>query len=141
MALFKNQYLADAVLNLLKGTAITTPSSIKMALLTTLPTRTDTNATIVRTTYPSYADETITSGQWLAIVESNTTGSSITTNSNIVFTSPSGTPSPISNIIGFAILDNSNNILYQGALSIPLVVSVSGQLVEVPSGALTITEA
>jgi len=140
MPLTTNMYLADAILNLLKGVAIATPISIRIALTTTIPVRSDTNTTLVRTTYPGYTDIIITSGQWSNIVENLNNGSIMTTISNINFPNVSSTPSPVSIIVGFAILDNNDNIYYQGSLSTPLIINTNGQIVEIPSGALTITE-
>lgn len=140
MALTRNKYFTDLVLNFLLGTAPTTPSSIKAILTTALPVRTDTNSTLTRPGYAGYVDETISNGWWNSFNESLTGGTSMSTNTDINFVSPSSTPGSPITVNGFAILDNSNNVLYQGTLVAPLVINTSGQTIKIPSGSLIITE-
>lgn len=140
MALTKNQYFTDSILALLLGSAISTPSSIKMVLTKVVPTRTDNDGSLVRADYAGYADTTISPSIWSSIVENNTTGSTMTTNTAITFPSPSATPGTPVIIVGVAIIDDANNILYQAALNAPLQVSTMGQPIVVPSGSLSIAE-
>lgn len=141
MALTKNVYLTDHSLNYLKGTSIPTLTSISAVLTTALPLRTDTNSTIIRPTYSSYTDIVIPSSSFSSITENSTGGSSMTTTADVVFPSPSTTPPSAITILGLVIIDNSNNILYQGQVSTPLVISTSGQIIKIPLGSLTIIEA
>jgi len=106
------------------------PTTVAMALCTTVPTDASTGATIVEATYTGYARKAIAAG------DLNAASGGTSTNSNaITFNACTGSSSTI---VGFAICDNSTtgagNVLYWGTTTskvidinnTPATIAVSG---------------
>lgn len=140
MAATKNSYLSDLLLNYVLGTTPPAISSIKAVLTTNIPNRNDTNDTLVRPSYDTYADTTILNTNFSGISENLTGGSTMTSIGDITFPSPSAAPGSAIIVNGFAIIDNNNHVLYQSGLSLPLSITTSGQTVKIAGGSLAIIE-
>lgn len=132
----KSDYLENKDLdhNLGDG-SFTMPSTVALALCTTIPTDASTGATIVEATYTGYARLVI------AAADLSAAASGSKTNSNAL--TFAACTSGSSTIIGFAICDSSTtgagNVLYWGTCT-STVISTTQTPATVAIGGLVVTE-
>ena len=130
----KSDYLENKVLDHALGkTAFTMPTTVAMALCTSIPTDASTGTTIVEATYTGYARKAI------AASDLNAAASGTTTNANaITFAACSG---GTSTIIGFAICDATTvgNVLYWGTVT-SKVIDISNTPATVAISGLSVSE-
>jgi len=129
----KSTYLANASVNWLRGTAMpTAPSTVYLALYTTLPAADNTGGTEVSTSGTAYARQAITLSAASAGATANT----------VAVTFPVATAN-FGTIVGVTIMDSgtagAGNQLYRKAIT-SIAINTSDQFV-VAIGALTLTEA
>lgn len=132
----KSNYLENKDLdhNLGKA-AFTMPTTVALALCTTVPDDTSTGATIVEATYTGYARKVVAAG------DLNAAAAGQTTNANaITFAACTGSSSTV---IGWALCDNSTtgagNVLYWGTCT-STVISTTQTPATVAIGGLVVNE-
>lgn len=143
MATQKSKYFSDAILNWEAGTAMpTAPTTLYIALLTTMPTKADgTGLVEVSTTSTGYARLPITSAQWQAIA---TQGDNVTEKalSNIALTWTNSGGTNFGTVVGIAEYDavTAGNLLRYATLSTGSQVINSGNVFSLPLGNLSRSE-
>jgi len=116
----KSVYLEDKWLNMWKGTAFTFPSTVYVALLTTVPTD-DTGTALVEVSGGSYARQAIVgSSGWSTIAPvsggSGTTPEQMSNAAVITFPTPTAS---WGNVVGIALYDAATvgNLLYWSSIT------------------------
>ena len=138
MSLQKSKYLSDLMLNWESGSAMpTAPTSLYVALLTTMPTKND-GTSLVEVSGTSYVREAIIgSSGWNAIT---TAGDNVTeqATNNAAITWPAA-GSAWGTILGVGIYDSltAGNLLEYGTLTSGSQVIGSGNIFSLPIGNLT----
>lgn len=132
----KSDYLENKDLDHNLGkTSFTMPTTVALALCTTVPTDASTGATIVEATYTGYARKKVEASSLNAAASGKSTNSA-----ELVF---AACTAGSSTIIGWSLCDSSTtgagNALYWGTVT-SAVVSTTQTPASVPAGTLEITE-
>jgi len=130
-----SDYAENKILDHVLGkTSFTMPSTVALALCTTVPTDASTGATIVEATYTGYARKVIAASDLNAAASGQTTNGTA-----ITFAACTG---GTSTIVGFAILDNSTigagNVLLWGTCT-STVISTTQTPATIVINGLTVT--
>lgn len=134
----KSAYLEDKMLNWLKGTAFgTAPTTVYVALLTTVPTA-DDGTGAVEVSGNAYARQAITtSSGWSSISGSGTSPHQISNGAIITFPTPTGNWGAV---IGLALYDASTagNLLYWSSITSQAI--NTGVVASLAIGALVVSD-